>query len=74
MLKRYDNLFDLESEVLKLKRLGQRQSEESAEKERSFVQRAGAIADLKSIRLRTRAPAEAEPAPKSVRKNAPLRG
>ena len=70
MLKRYDNLFALQSTALKLKRPGQKQSEESADRQRDFVKRAEAIADLKNVRLRAHEPIKMEPARRAVRKDA----
>lgn len=43
MRMRFDNLLDMEREILVLKKPGQRQSEESAERDRRFAERATAI-------------------------------
>lgn len=74
MLKRYDNLFALQSTALKLKRPGQKQSEESADRQRDFVKRASAIADLKNMRLRGHEPIKTERARQAIKKDALSRG
>jgi hypothetical protein len=74
MLKRYDNLFDFQRTPLKLKPPGQKQSEESADRQRDFVKRAAAIADLKNMRLRAHEPIKTEPARRAVKKYALSRG
>ena len=51
MRMRFENLLDMEKEVLVLKKPGQRPSEESVERDRKFAERATVIESLRRIRM-----------------------
>lgn len=69
MNKLHDDLFDLEHEILVLKKPGQTQNEESIERQRKFDTRAQAIETLKNLRIRGKQHAKAEaPAPRKAKK------